>query len=222
MIDIALDEGSSLEHSLYLEFPKKAWGFTAVRATLKKQSALDCINASTGSKAARQDYRVTLLGEEADAKISGLCWLEENHQSHAHVLVEHIAPNCRSNQFFKSALSGISQSSFTGKIFVGQKAQKTQAYQLNNNLLLVEGPIAYSKPGLEILADDVKASHGATMTQLSSDQLFYLKTRGLSEETAKTLLVLGFCKEILDRMSCQSIREKALASLQKYLAGLSR
>jgi Fe-S cluster assembly protein SufD len=222
LIDIALDEASHLEHSLYLDLPKKAWSFAAVRASLKKQSTLECINASTGSKSARQDYRATLVGEESDAKISGLCWLEENHQSHVHVLVEHIAPNCTSNQFFKGALSGISQSSFTGKIFVGQKAQKTQAYQLNNNLLLAEGPIAYSKPGLEILADDVKASHGATMTQLSDDQLFYLKSRGLSEETAKTLLVLGFCKEILDKISCKSLKQQALDSLQKYLAKLAK
>jgi Fe-S cluster assembly protein SufD len=222
LIDIALDDASHLEHSLYLDLPKKAWGFAALRSTLKKQSTLECINASTGSKSARQDYRVTLLGEESDAKISGLCWLEENHQSHVHVLVEHIAPNCTSDQFFKGALSGISHSSFTGKIFVGQKAQKTQAYQLNNNLLLAEGPVAYSKPGLEILADDVKASHGATMTQLSDDQLFYLKSRGLSEETAKTLLVLGFCKEILDKISCKSLKQQALDSLEKYLAKLPK
>jgi len=217
LIDISLDEASSVEHALYMDLPKKAWGLTAVRATLKKDSKLNCKNLSTGSKSVRQDYHFSLLGEGADATISGLSWLEENYQSHVHVLVDHKAPNCTSHQFFKGVLANSAQSSFIGKILVRKEAQKTQAYQLNNNLLLTEGTIANSKPGLEILADDVKASHGATVSQLDDEQLFYLKSRGLSEDVAKTMLVLGFCKDILDRVSCVSLKEQTITSIEKYL-----
>jgi Fe-S cluster assembly protein SufD len=100
---------------------------------------------------------------------------------------------------------------------VRQPAQQTRAYQLNNNLLLSEGSIANSKPGLEILADDVKASHGATVSQLDSDQLFYLSSRGLSSHVAKSLLVEGFCRDIIDRISCGSLRSVVEDSLKKYL-----
>lgn len=217
LIDLSLDEASRVEHALYMDLPKKAWGLMAIRASLKKDSNIDCKNLSTGSKSVRQDYHFSLVGEGADAKISGLSWLEENHQSHVHVLIDHKAPHCTSHQFFKGVLSGISQSSFIGKILVRKEAQKTQAYQLNNNLLLTEGAIANSKPGLEILADDVKASHGATVSQLDDQQLFYLKTRGLSEDVAKTLLVLGFCRGILDQVSCDTLRNQTIASIEKYL-----
>lgn len=221
-IDFSLDDASRVEHALFMDLPKKAWGFTAVRATTKKQAKLSCKNLSTGSKSARQDYHFSLIGEGADVSVSGLSWLEEKDQSHAHVLVEHEEAHCTSNQFFKGVLSDISHSSFTGKIVVRQKAQKTQAYQLNNNLLLTEGTIAYSKPGLEILADDVKASHGATVSQLDDEQLFYLKTRGLSEEDAKTLLVLGFCKDILSGVSCDSLRQNTISAIEQYLQRQSK
>lgn len=221
-IDFSLDEASKVEHTLFMDLPKKAWGFTAVRATAKKEAKLSCRNLSTGSKSVRQDYHFSLVGEGADVSVSGLSWLEENYQSHAHVLVDHEEPHCTSHQFFKGVLSGGAHSSFTGKIVVRQKAQKTQAYQLNNNLLLTEGTIAYSKPGLEILADDVKASHGATVSQLEEEQLFYLKTRGLSEETAKTLLVFGFCNDILNEVSCDSLRQSAIIAIEQYLQRQSK
>ncbi len=98
-----------------------------------------------------------------------------------------------------------------------QQAQKTQAYQLNNNLLLTEGTIANSKPGLEILADDVKASHGATVSQLDEDQLFYLKTRGLSHAVATQMLVLGFCKDVVDKIGCDDLQKEILLSIKKYV-----
>ncbi|MCX6987483.1 MAG: Fe-S cluster assembly protein SufD [Chlamydiae bacterium] len=217
LIDIGLDEGSYFSHTVSTDNPADVWGFYAVRASLKKKSKLDCKNLVTGGKNSRQDYRFTLVGEGADACVTGLGFLEKNQQAHVHVIVDHQAPSCTSNQFFKTVLSDVSRSSFTGKILVRQQAQKTQAYQLNNSLLLTEGTIANSKPGLEILADDVKASHGATVSQLDEDQLFYLKTRGLSQETAKHLLVLGFCNDIVDRIETPSVKNQILLSIKKYL-----
>ncbi len=217
VIDVALDESSKFQHTVSIDSPKGSWEFYAMRASLKKNSRLDCKNLVTGGKNSRQDYRITLLGEGADAIVTGLSWLDHDQQAHAHVIVDHQAPSCTSNQFFKGVLSGVSRSSFTGKILVRQQAQKTQAYQLNNNLLLTEGTIVNSKPGLEILADDVKASHGATVSQLDEDQLFYLKTRGLSHAVATQMLVLGFCKDVVDKIGCDDLQKEILLSIKKYV-----
>jgi len=120
-------------------------------------------------------------------------------------------------QLFKGVLNDVSQSSFEGKILVRQAAQKTEAFQLNNNLILSGRATANSKPNLEIFADDVKASHGATMGQLDDAQLFYMKTRGFSEEEAKSLLVYAFCKEVLDLITVPSLFKEVSQRAQRYL-----
>ncbi|MBM3207057.1 MAG: Fe-S cluster assembly protein SufD [Chlamydiae bacterium] len=216
-LDVSVDEDSSFDHVIFNDVPKKAYNLFSLRSTLKKQSRVNCINLSTGSKASRQDYYFAMNGEEGDVKVTGLSWLDTNHHSHAHVIVDHHAPSCVSDQFFKGVLAGSSQTSFIGKIVVRQPAQQTRAYQLNNNLLLSEGTIANSKPGLEILADDVKASHGATVSQLDEEQLFYLRSRGLTADVAKSLLVEGFCRDILDKVSCDSLKKITQDSLEQYL-----
>jgi Fe-S cluster assembly protein SufD len=112
-------------------------------------------------------------------------------------MVEHIAPHTRSRQHFKAILRDRSRSSFEGKILVRPEAQKTQAYQLNNHLLLSEEALSFAKPNLEIFADDVKASHGATVSQLNEEELFYFRCRGFPLVVAQEMLAEGFCNEIL-------------------------
>jgi Fe-S cluster assembly protein SufD len=157
---------------------------------------------------------MTLLAEGGDVAIEGLSWLKGNDHSHVHVVVDHKAPHCTSNQHIKMVLSDASRSSFTGKIVVQQIAQKTVSYQLNNNLLLSDSAQACSKPGLQILADDVKASHGATFCQLDEEQLFYLRSRGLTEEAARSLLLFGFCNEIIERVSLSSLQKTLREKIQ--------
>ncbi|MBS0653438.1 MAG: Fe-S cluster assembly protein SufD [Verrucomicrobia bacterium] len=200
ILDAALEEGAHLRLFNQIAPSQDRWHFESVRATLKKGSRLHSVSTSSGKGCARQDYRVLLAGEGAEAQLLGLTALQDKAQSHAHLLVEHAAPHTQSMQRFKTLLDNISQSSFEGKIFVRKEAQKTQAYQLNNNLLLDDRAIANSKPNLEIFADDVKASHGVTVSQLDSALLFYLKTRGISEHLAKNLLTAGFCQEILQEI----------------------
>lgn len=194
------------------------WHFDAVRATLKRDSTFKTVNVTDGSITVRFDYRVALTGSNAEVLLNGVWMLAGKNEAHYHVLVDHQAPHCRSMQLFKGALDDFGRSSFEGKIYVRQVAQKTEAFQLNNNLLLSDRANADSKPNLEIFADDVKASHGSTVGQLDKDQIFYMKTRGFSDAAAKNLLVYGFCQEVIDQVPVSSLHESLRQVAHGYLA----
>lgn len=207
--DIAVEEDAHVRYVQIVDLADtRVWHFDALRVTQKKNSTFKTIQGNEGSATVRFDYRVTLSGENAEVSLNGVCMLTGKNESHNHVLIEHQAPFCRSNQLFKSALDEMSHSSFEGKILVRQAAQKTEAFQLNNNLLLSDRANAESKPNLEIFADDVKASHGSTIGQLDDEQIFYLKTRGFNESVAKNLLVYGFCQEVLDMIWIPSLHDR--------------
>jgi Fe-S cluster assembly protein SufD len=212
VLDLTLEEGAKVQHLVSCEANSR-WNLSAERVVSKANSRYHSWNTVTGGYIHRTSYQVALMGEQAEADINGLSAIKGNNQSHTHVEMQHKAPHTRSLQKFKVALDDISQSSFEGKIFVDQLAQKTQAYQLNNNLLLGTHAVANSKPTLEIFADDVKASHGATCTQVEEEQLFYLKSRGISEQTARQLLIQGFCKEMLDQIPVESVRKECTAKV---------
>ncbi len=182
--------------------------FDAFRATLKRNSSFKAIQL-TDSEKSRRDWCVWLAGEAAEADLSGLWFLDGKKETHTNVSIEHQEPHTQSMQLFKGILDEESLSSFQGRIHVRKKAQKTQAYQLNNNLVLSNQASANSKPNLEIFADDVKASHGATVGQLDQEQLFYLKTRGMDLTLARGLLIRGFCQEVLAKVSNVAIRQEA-------------
>lgn len=196
-IDVSLDEGASLFLGDDQRWPKDSVHFQTIRSTLKRDSNFHFLSLSSGAKLSRSSIKVQLLEENSSALMQGLWRLDQELQSHTHIVVEHLAPHCRSRQHFKGVLKGQSRSSFEGKIFVAPQAQKTEAYQLNNNLLLSDEASANAKPNLEVFADDVKASHGATIAQLQEEELFYLCSRGLKREDAKEILTRGFCDEIL-------------------------
>lgn len=182
------------------------WHFDALRANLKRDSSLITVSHTNGSMSIRNDYKVVLAGENCHASLNGGWVLSEKREAHCHVFMDHRAPNCTSNQLYKGVLYDSSHSSFDGKIVVRQEAQKTNAFQRNNNIILGNGAIADSSPNLKIYADDVKASHGATVGQLSEEELFYMRTRGLNETSAKQILVAGFCREVIDMLPLVSLR----------------
>ncbi len=146
------------------------------------------------------DYRVALAGENGEVDLIGGWQLADDSRVAINIHVEHIAPHCRSSQLFKGVLRDTSRSSFIGKIYVHREAQKTDAFQLNNNLILSDRASAHSEPNLEIFADDVKASHGSTTGQFDPTELFYLRSRGLSDAAARALLVDAFLKPITDQI----------------------
>lgn len=190
LIDFVLDEGAQL----YFEDRHKGQ-FQTVRGVCKRNSYCKALFLAA---ATRHSIRVQLAEENAEVALFGLAKLDGETEQHVHVTVEHAAVHTRSKQHFKSVLKDQSRFSFEGKIYVQPVAQKTEAYQLNNNLVLSDQASANAKPNLEIFADDVKASHGATVGQLDAEQLFYLRSRGLSLQEARDWLIEGFCKEILD------------------------
>lgn len=208
LTDFAIEEGA---HVIQMQAANhetpNAWHLDFVRASLKRNSNFKNIHATNGSATVRHDYRVELTGENAEASLNGIWMLHDKREAHTHVLVDHQAPSCRSFQLYKGVVDDMSRSSFEGKIYVRQQAQKTDAFQLNNNLILSDRAQANSKPNLEIFADDVKASHGATVGQLDPEQLFYMKTRGFSEKIAKNLLVHSFCQQVIDLIPLPSLSQ---------------
>jgi Fe-S cluster assembly protein SufD len=201
VVEVMVEDGA---HVNYIQHntpgSSKSWLFDAMRVTMKRNSVFKTVMTTKGSTTVRTDYKVALLGENGEVELNGIWQLDGNDESHTNILIDHQAPHCRSMQLYKGVLRGISQSSFEGKILVRQLAQKTDAFQLNNNLLLSDRANADSKPNLEIFADDVKASHGATVGQLDSEQLFYMKSRGFSENEAKEILVEAFIREVLEKI----------------------
>jgi Fe-S cluster assembly protein SufD len=218
VVDIAIEDDAHVRYT-HVDFdePSEVFHFEALRGYLKRNSTLKTVQATDGGLSVRHDYRVALTGENAEALLNGVWMLNGKNEAHYHVLMDHQAPLCRSMQLFKGALSAVSHSSFEGKILVRQAAQKTQAFQLNNNLLLSDRATADSKPNLEIFADDVKASHGATIGQLDEEQLFYMKTRGFDSVEAKNLLVHAFCKEVIDLITLPSLLKDVTQRANRYL-----
>lgn len=155
----------------------------------------------------RAEFYVKMTGEGGECDLSGLTLLAGKQHSDTTVIVDHTAPHCRSSQFFKNVLNDQSHGVFQGKIHVYKDAQKTDGYQLSNNLLLSQLAEMNVKPELEIYADDVKCSHGSTTGQLDETPLFYLMSRGISKENARRLLLEAFMGEVLEKISNDDVRQ---------------
>lgn len=215
VVDLQIEENAQVNHAVaYVEEETTSYVnrqspilMSAFRAFLKRDSQLTS-SSVLAAHLVRRSIKVQLLGSGAQAELTGVSMLADQNQTHTHVLVDHQDVACQSTQLFKSVLNDSAKSSFQGKILVRQRAQKTQAYQLNNNLLLSPSSEANSKPNLEIFADDVKASHGATSGRLDEEQLFYLRTRGLQHKVARACLIQGFCEEVVQKVPNSALKAK--------------
>jgi Fe-S cluster assembly protein SufD len=155
--------------------------------------------------------RVFLTGEGAQARLRGLYLCPSDEQVRFHIEVHHRAPGCRSDQLFKGIVGGTARTWFDGRIIVAPDAQQTEAYQANHNILLSAQAKAETKPQLEIYADDVKCSHGATVGQLSEEEQFYMRSRGIPASEAKVLQMISFVSEVIAQVPDPAERE-ALAA----------
>ncbi len=195
-LDITLEEGAQLTMQTDMRTLPSSWTFDRCHALLKRGAQLSIASITEGSLSVNSSTVVVLDGENSSVDLQGLYHLKGDCESHYSLLVHHRKPSCSSNQYFKGVLEDKSRASFSGKILVDPVAQRTQAYQLNRNLMLSSEAKAYTLPQLEIFADDVRASHGATISELDKSMLFYLRSRGISEALAKTMLVDGFKQDI--------------------------
>lgn len=155
----------------------------------------------------RNNLNVEIAGENAEAHLYGLYLLDGNSVVDNHTVVDHQVPNCMSNELYKGVMSGKSTGVFNGKIFVQRDAQKTNAFQNNKNILLSDDASINTKPQLEIYADDVKCSHGTSTGRMDEEALFYLRARGIGEDSARKLLVRAFAEEVVNAMPHETLRD---------------
>lgn len=170
----------------------------------------------------RNNLNIAMDGEHCEAFMNGLFLLDGKTHVDNHTAVDHRKPNCESNELYKGLVDGQSKGVFNGKIFVREHAQKTNAFQSNNNLILSDKASIDTKPQLEIWADDVKCSHGATIGALDEEPLFYLRARGIPEASARSLLMYAFAGDVLERIKVESVRryvDKIISSRLGYTFG---
>lgn len=215
--DIVLGRGAQIEHHKLQQESAKAFHIAAINADLAGQSRLVSTSFALGGALARTDIHAGLNGEGAECTLDGLYVTDGRQHIDHHTRVDHNVPRGTSRELYKGVLDGASRAVFNGKVVVHPDAQQSDAAQTNRNLLLSEHAEIDTKPQLEIWADDVKCSHAATVGQLDAGQVFYLRSRGLDEETARALLTYGFAAEMVQRIELPGLRQRLDGLLRAFL-----
>jgi Fe-S cluster assembly protein SufD len=198
--DLVLGEGAGVEHVKFQDESRSAFHLAAIHAHLGRSCNLISHSIATGARLSRNNIRTTLAGEGVECVLNGLYLTRGDQLADHHMVVEHAQPHCNSHEYYNGILDGRSKGVFHGRILVRPAAQKTDAKQTNKNLLLSEDATVDTKPQLEIYADDVKCTHGATVGQLNEESIFYLRARGIGAETARRMLIHAFAGEIIERI----------------------
>lgn len=206
--DCVLAEDSKLLYCKAQGESPRAFHIETTRVWQERNSQLHTFSLSTGGQLTRNNLNVSLNGEGAGAILNGLYCINEQQHVDNHTAVDHRVPNCTSNQLYKGILNDSSRAVFNGKIYVRKDAQQTNSYQLNKNLLLGKDCRVDTKPQLEIFANDVKCTHGATIGQLSEEEIFYLQSRAIPKSSAIKLLARGFVDDILNTIGNEAITSK--------------
>ena len=182
--------------------------------SIQKRNSTVLLNTFSISGAwVRNNSSFLVEGENCETNLNGAYLLKDLQHLDNHTIVDHIAPHCNSNELYKGILNGKSTGVFNGKVFVRPNAQKISAFQSNANVLLSDDASVNSKPELEIYANDVKCSHGSTTGQLDDEAVFYLRARGLSEKTARSLMTQAFISEVVDKVEQKEVRDFIQAKL---------
>jgi Fe-S cluster assembly protein SufD len=176
--------------------------------SLGHASRYHSVNVALGAKLSRLDLGVRLEAEGAECTLDGLTLIGERQLADTHSRIDHLQPHGTSRQLHKCIVDGAAHAVFNGRVIVRPGAQQTDSAQSSRNLLLTRTAVVDTLPQLEILADDVKCAHGATVGQLDSEEVFYLRSRGLSEEAARDLLTYAFGAEVIERIPVASLRAK--------------
>ena len=196
---------------------KNAFEVSNIETDIQKDSKFASVTISLSGEMVRNNLSLNLLGSNSEGNMYGLYLLNGNTHVDNHTNVDHTIPHAESNELYKGILDEQSRGVFNGKIFVRQDAQKTNAFQQNNNILLSEDATVNTKPQLEIWADDVKCSHGCTTGQLDEEALFYLQARGIGKEQARGFLLYAFAGEVLEHIEEESFRNFCTELVQERL-----
>jgi Fe-S cluster assembly protein SufD len=209
-----LEQGSKFEYVSIQNLSRETWHFATHHARVERDAELDWVAGGFGSKKGKVRIQNDLAGEGGTSRVTGAYFTDGEQHLDYDTFQEHIAPNTTSDFAFKGALRDTSTAVWRGMIRVEKDAQKTNAYQENRNLMLSPTTHAVPIPGLEILANDVRCTHGATVSRVDREELFYAMARGLSRGDAERLIVRGFFQDILDRIEFEAVRESLAAALE--------
>ena len=208
VVEVHLHEHATLTHERIQRESKEAFHIATLAAQVDRGARYVCRTLTLGARLSRQTPHVRMAEEGAELELNGLALLDQQQVADTHSLIDHFVPRCSSRQLHKTIVDGHSRGIFNGKIFVHPGAQQTDAQQQARSLLLSEHARVDAKPELEIYADDVKCAHGAAIGQLDPEELFYLQSRGLNQDTARNLLTYGFAAELLAAIAIPSLRRQ--------------
>lgn len=206
--EVVIKENAKVEFDKFQNETNEAFHINHTETHQERNSTFDISTVTLGGGLVRNNLHIVLNDVNCTAQLHGLYLVNGTQLVDNHTLVDHAKPNCYSNELYKGIIDDKGHGVFNGKIFVRKDAQKTNAYQSNKNILLSDDATMNAKPQLEIFADDVKCSHGATTGQLDEEALFYLRSRGIGEENAKALLNIAFANDVLNHISVDPMREK--------------
>jgi Fe-S cluster assembly protein SufD len=213
-VELFVEQGAKLEYVSLQNLSRETWHFASQHARVERDAELDWVTGGFGSKKGKVRIQNDLAGEGATSQVTGAYFTDGNQHLDYDTFQEHIAPNTTSDFAFKGALRDTSTAVWRGMIRVERDAQKTNAYQENRNLMLSPTTHAVPIPGLEIMANDVRCTHGATVGRVDREQLFYLMARGLSRGEAERLIVRGFFEDVLARVGLEPVREALATALE--------
>lgn len=204
--EFVLADSAHVNHVRIQRDSKEAFHMANCSVSLARESRYQSVSVALGARISRYNLNVLLQGEGAECTADGLALISNRQLADTHACIDHIKPHCTSHQLHKCIIDDAAHAVFNGKIIVRPGAQLTNSTQSNRNLLLTSKARIDTKPQLEIFADDVKCAHGATVGQLDNEEIFYLKSRGLSEVTARNLLTYAFGAEVIERIPIASLK----------------
>jgi Fe-S cluster assembly protein SufD len=204
--EILAGDNAKVEHVKLQDESVAAYHIATIAGEFGRTSNVTVHSFALGAKLSRTNIRTKLAGEGLECILNGLYLTKDEQLADHHMIVEHAQPHCASHEYFNGILDDKSKGVFHGRIYVHPIAQKTDAKQTNKNLLLSDDASADTKPQLEIYADDVKCTHGATIGQLNDESIFYLRARGIGSDMARQMLIHAFAGEIIERIKCEAAR----------------
>lgn len=216
--ELVVGENAVVEHYKLQQESEEAFHIATLQARLDRNSNFSSHSIALGGALVRNEVNAVLDGEGGECALNGFYMVTGEQHVDNHTRIDHVKPHCTSRELYKGVLDGRSRGVFSGKIYVHKAAQKTDAKQTNNNLLLSEDALIDTKPQLEIYNNDVKCAHGSTIGQLDQDAIFYLRSRGISAEAARSLLTYAFASDVISRIRIEPLR----AHLDKLLAARFR